>query len=204
MKRSALFPILALIAIFTSCNSDNVRAEMQNPENEAIANIMTRTSVRDYTDTPVTDEQIETILKAAMSAPTAMNKQPWAFIVIKDRATLTAISDSIPTMKMAKKAPLAIVVCGDMTKTLDGEGHDYWIQDVSAATENLLLATHAQGLGAVWCGVYPASGRVALISDLLKLPDEIIPLAFVPIGEPAVKNEPKDKWNPAKIHNDKW
>lgn len=204
MKKTALIPLLALIAIFTSCNSDNGQAGAQSHENEAIANIMTRTSVRDYTDSPVTDEQIETMLKAAMSAPTAVNKQPWAFIVIKDRATLTAIADSIPSMKMVKKAPLAIVVCGDMTKALDGEGHDFWIQDVSAATENLLLAAHAQGLGAVWCGVYPASGRVALISDLLKLPDEIIPLAFVPIGEPAVKNEPKDKWNPAKIHIDKW
>ncbi len=204
MKKTALFPLLALIAIFTSCNPDNSRADIQSSENEVIASIMTRTSVRDYTDTPVTDAQIETILKTAMSAPTAVNKQPWAFIVIKDRATLTAISDSIPSMKMAKKAPIAIVVCGDMTKTLDGEGHDYWIQDVSAATENLLLAAHAQGLGAVWCGVYPASGRVAFISDLLNLPDEIIPLAFVPIGEPSAKNEPKDKWDPAKIHNDKW
>lgn len=204
MKKAALIPILAIIAILTSCASHSDEADRPASGNEAIANIMTRTSVRAYSDTPVTDSQIETMLKAAMGAPTAVNKQPWAFIVIKDRATLTAISDSIPSMGMVKKAPLAIVVCGDMTKALDGEGHDYWIQDVSAATENLLLAAHAQGLGAVWCGVYPVSGRVAFISDLLKLPDEIIPLAVVPVGRPAVKVEPKDKWDPAKIHNDKW
>lgn len=204
MKKAALIPILAVIAILTSCASHSDEADRPASGNEAIANIMTRTSVRAYSDTPVTDGQIETMLKAAMAAPTAVNKQPWAFIVIKDRATLTAISDSIPSMGMVKKAPLAIVVCGDMTKALDGEGHDYWIQDVSAATENLLLAAHAQGLGAVWCGVYPVSGRVAFISDLLKLPDEIIPLAIVPVGRPAVKVEPKDKWDPAKIHNDKW
>lgn len=204
MKKAALIPILAIIAILTSCASHSDEADRPASGNEAIANIMTRTSVRAYSDTPVTDSQIETMLKAAMAAPTAVNKQPWAFIVIKDRANLTAISDSIPSMGMVKKAPLAIVVCGDMTKALDGEGHDYWIQDVSAATENLLLAAHAQGLGAVWCGVYPVSGRVAFISDLLKLPDEIIPLAVVPVGRPAVKVEPKDKWDPAKIHNDKW
>lgn len=204
MKKAALLPILALITILTSCTPDSNEAKGQASKNEAITNIMTRTSVRAYTDEPVSDGQIETILKAAMAAPTAVNKQPWAFIVIKDRATLAAIADSIPSMKMAKEAQLAIAVCGDMTKTLDGEGHDYWVQDVSAATENLLLAAHAQGLGAVWCGVYPVSGRIAFISDLLKLPDEIIPLAIVPVGAPAAKMEPKDKWDPSKIHNDRW
>lgn len=204
MKKTAFLTILALFSILVSCSPNGSVADGEGTDSEAIANIMTRTSVRAYTDASVTDDQIETMLKAAMAAPTAVNKQPWAFVVIKDRATLSEIADSIPSMGMAKKAQIAIVICGDMTKALDGEGHDYWVQDVSAATENLLLAAHAQGLGAVWCGVYPVSGRVAFISDLLHLPDEIIPLAVVPVGVPAAKNEPKDKWDASKIHNDKW
>lgn len=204
MKKFALLPIITLAVMLLSCGSNNGNDSAQATDNDAITNIMTRTSIRAYTDATLTDTQIETMLRAAMAAPTAVNKQPWAFVVIKNPATLSAIADSIPSMGMARKAPVAIVVCGDMTKALDGEGHDYWVQDVSAATENLLLAAHAQGLGAVWCGVYPVSGRVAFISDLLGLPDEIIPLAVVPVGVPAAKGEPKDKWDTSKIHNDKW
>lgn len=203
MKKTIFVSIIALAACLTACNGDGGTATPVN-ENDAITNIMTRTSVRDYTDEQVTDAQIETMLKAAMAAPTALNKQPWAFVVLKDKAVKSAIADSIPTMAMVDKAPVAIVVCGDMTKTIDGEGRDYWIHDVSAATENLLLAAHAQGLGAVWCGGYPSSGRVSVISDLLGLPDEIVPLAIVPVGVPAADAQPKDKWDPSKVHYDKW
>lgn len=202
MKKILLFTILMSSLSLTSChNADNASSPAAD---KAIENIMTRTSVRVYTDEAISDPQLETMLKAAMAAPTAVNKQPWAFVVVKSKDTLKALSDSIPSMAMAKKAPVAIIVCGDMTKALDGEGHDYWVQDVSAATENLLLAANAQGLGAVWCGVYPVSSRVAFISDLLGLPDHIVPLAVVPVGHPAATPAPKDKWDPAKIHNEKW
>lgn len=202
MKKALFSTLLISTLMLASCHNTEKNAKQDT--NDAIENIMTRTSVRVYTDEAISDQQIETMLKAAMAAPTAVNKQPWAFVVIKSKDTLKAISDSIPSMAMAKTAPLVIVVCGDMTKALDGEGHDYWVQDVSAATENLLLAANAQGLGAVWCGVYPVSSRVAFISDLLGLPDNIVPLAVVPVGHPAATPEPKDKWDPAKIHNEKW
>lgn len=170
----------------------------------AIENIMSRTSIRDYQDRPVEDEKIETILRAAMAAPSAGNKQPWRFIVIRDKKTLTDISENFKTMKMAAKAPLAIVVCGDLNATFPGEGVGYWVEDASAATENLLLAAHSLGLGAVWCGIYPLTERVDLLKEMLDIPDSIVPLNVVPIGYPAENPEPKDKWNPSSVHYEKW
>lgn len=170
----------------------------------AVNNIMTRTSIRAYQDKPVDEKTLEVLLRAAMAAPTAKNKQPWKFVVIKDKSMLQQIADSMSTMKMAAYAPLAIVVCGDLNEALPGEGQAYWVQDASAATENLLLAAHALGLGAVWCGVYPKSDRVAFISRLLELPEGVVPLNVIPVGYPAESPAPKDKWKPEKVYYDKW
>ncbi len=167
-------------------------------------NIMTRTSVRAYQDKSVEADKVEQLLRAAMAAPSAGNKQPWHFVVVKEKATLKAISDSFPTMKMAVHAPLAIIVCADMHDTFDDGGREYWVQDASAATENLLLAAHGMGLGAVWCGIYPMKDRVQILSDLLHLPSYIIPLNVIPIGYPAEMPKPKDKWKPEKVHQEKW
>ncbi len=167
-------------------------------------NILTRSSVRDYLDKDVENEKIETMLRAAMAAPTAGNKQPWSFVVIRDKETLKNISDNIRTMKMAEKAPLAIVVCGDMNKTFPGDGLDYWIEDTSAATENLLLAAHSLGLGAVWCGIYPMMERVKFLKELLQLPETIVPLNVIPVGYPKGEATPKDKWKPEQIHYEVW
>lgn len=166
--------------------------------------IMTRTSVRAYTDQPVSDELLDTVLRAAMAAPTAGNKQPWRFVVIRDPQTKAYISDNFNSMTMVKDAQVAVVVCGDVNATFDGDGRDYWIQDASAATENLLLAAHACGLGAVWCGVYPLPDRVQQFSELLQLPDSILPLNCIAIGYPSGQTTPKDKWKPEYIHYDTW
>lgn len=167
-------------------------------------NILTRTSVRAYTAQPVEDEKVEAILRAAMAAPSAGNKQPWRFVVVKEKSTLEAISQQLHTMTMAKDAPLAIIVCGDMNATFPGDGLDYWVEDASAATENLLLAAHAEGLGAVWCGIYPMKERVAFLQELLQLPENIVPLNVIPIGYPAESPTPKDKWKPENIHYESW
>ena len=119
----------------------------------AINNIMTRTSIRQYTDEPVSKADIETMLRAGMAAPTAVNRQPWHFVVVADRKQLNALAAANRGTGMAAKAPLAIVVCGDMQKTLPGTGQGFWVQDCSAATENILLAANALGLGAVWTGL---------------------------------------------------
>ena len=168
-------------------------------ENATLETIMTRTSVRKYADKPVEKEKIEAMLRAGMAAPTAVNKQPWHFVVINDKAKLNELAAANPRAKMLLTAPLAIVVCGDMTKALQGKGQEYWIQDCSSATENILLAAHALGLGAVWTGVYPMDDRIQPLSKTLKLPETVIPLCTIVIGYPAEQPKPKDKWKPENI-----
>lgn len=166
----------------------------------AVRAIMTRTSVRAYSDRKVSDATVDTLLRAAMAAPTAMNRQPWQFVVIRDRAILNTIADNCKNISMAREAQLAIAVCGDMSLAIEGDGRDFWVQDCSAATENLLVAAHAAGLGAVWCGIYPIKERISFISGLLHLPENIIPLNIIPIGYPAAPSTPKEKYDAAKIH----
>lgn len=128
-------------------------------QKEIFDNIMSRTSVRSFLDQPVESEKVEMLLHAAMAAPSACNKQPWHFAVIDDRKLLDQIPHFSPYASMAKEAPLAIVVCGDLNKTLDGTEQEFWIQDCSAATENLLLMANALDLGAVWTALYPLEER---------------------------------------------
>ena len=170
-----------------------------NADSVVYNNIMTRTSVRSYLDKPVEDSKIDTLLHAAMAAPTAMNTQPWHFVVIKDRATLDKIAEVTPNARMAAEAPLAIVVCGNMTNEHADVVRMFWAQDLSAATENLLLQAHAMGLGAVWTGTYPDQQRCDAVSSLLSLPDNLIPLCTVVIGYPKGEQTPKDKWNPDNV-----
>lgn len=175
----------------------SVSAQCENCSNEAIKNIMTRTSIRKYTDQPVSKTDIETLLRAGMAAPTAVNRQPWHFVVVTDKAKLKELSGG--RGGMLEQCALAIVVCGNMEKTMQGKGQEFWIQDCSAATENILLAANALGLGAVWTGGYPMEERVASISKALKLPETIIPLCTIVIGHPAESPTPKDKWKPENI-----
>ena len=175
----------------------NVSAQCENCSNEAIKNIMTRTSIRKYTDQPVSKTDIETLLRAGMAAPTAVNRQPWHFVAVTDKAKLKELSGG--RGGMLEQCALAIVVCGNMEKTMQGKGQEFWIQDCSAATENILLAANALGLGAVWTGGYPIEERVASISKALKLPETIIPLCTIVIGHPAESPTPKDKWKPENI-----
>ena len=169
----------------------------------AIENIMTRTSIRQYKDQPVEQEKIDSMLKAAMAAPTAVNLQPWHFIVIDDKNTLKLLSGQQPN-----NAPLMIAVCGDTNKTTmpDGKGKlpDFWVQDVSAATENLLLAAHAQGLGAVWTGVYPVMERTAEVANVLNCPPNIVPVVVVRVGYPDESPAPKDKFKEENISYNKF
>ncbi len=167
-------------------------------------NIMTRTSIRRYQEMPVEEEKVEQLLRAAMAAPTAGDKRPWEFVVVTDREILNGISENVRAIRHAANAPLAIVVCGNMDKTFPGDGLDYWVEDTSAATENLLLAAHALGLGAVWCGIYPMQERVTLLKEFLHLPDNIVPLNVVTIGYPAETPAPKDKWDSSLIHRNVW
>jgi nitroreductase len=163
--------------------------------------ILTRRSVRRYTDEPVTEEQIEEMLRAAMAAPSAGDQRPWDFVIITERETLDAIPEFHRYAKMLHDAPLAIVVCAD----LDRQVHEgYWVQDCSAATENLLLAAHAIGLGAVWLGVYPREERVEGLRRLLGLPENVVPLNVVSIGHPAEERKYAKRYDESKVHRERW
>lgn len=210
MKKSVILTaFIASIMALSSCTTSstpNATAD-QSTGNAALECILTRTSVRQYQpDRTISRDTVETLLRAAMSAPTAVNKQPWAFIALDDRAALDSLAQVLPYARMLTKAPLAIVTCGDLSKAIDGEDADkgFWIQDVSAATENLLLAAHAMGLGAVWTGVYPDAERVKDVQERLGLPANVIPLAVVPVGYPTGPQKPKEKWEPANVHFNKW
>lgn len=193
--------VVAGLLTLVSCNSSELKAESvaKTDGNAVIENIMRRTSVRQYTNQTVSNDTIETLLRAGMAAPTAVNRQPWHFIVITDRSVLDSVAIANPNAGMAKKAPLVIVVCGDMKKALEGPAQAYWVQDCSAATENILLAAHGLGLGAVWTGIYPIKERLEAFCRLLKLPETIVPLCAIVIGHPAGSPKPKDKWSPEKV-----
>jgi nitroreductase len=163
--------------------------------------IRARRSIRRFTSEPVSDEAIKALLEAAMSAPSAGNQQPWEFVVTTDRKILDEIPNVHPYAQMCLQAQAAIVVCGN----LERDSHrGFWVQDCSAATQNILIAATEKGLGSVWCGVYPREDRMSGLKKLFGLPDHIIPLALIPIGHPAEKKPPSDRFDPARIHYDKW
>jgi len=187
--------------VMTGCKSNEPKTEYASTiDGKAIVeNIMTRTSIRQYMDQPISADTIETLLRAGMAAPTAVNKQPWHFVAVTDKDILAQLATANPNAGMMAKAPLAIIVCGDMQKTLEGQGRAFWIQDCSAATENILLAAHALGLGGVWTGLYPNDERVAAVREILKAPEYIVPLCAIVLGYPAEQPEPKDKWKPENV-----
>ena len=161
--------------------------------------ILARRSIRKYTDEPVSEEAIETLLKAAMAAPSASNRKPWQFIVVTKRETLDSLAEAHRHGKMLFQAPLCIAVCGDLT-----EMERYWVQDCSAATENMLLADTALGLGAVWLGVYPRDERIEAVRPILALPDHITPLNLVSIGHPAEEKPSRTQYDETRVHWERW
>lgn len=161
----------------------------------------TRRSIRKYTDQAVSDEAVERMLSAAMMAPSAGNAQPWQFVVVRDRGKLEKVKDYNPYAAMAENAPVAVLVCGDLHLE---KYQGFWVQDCSAAVQNLLLAAHAMGLGAVWTGVYPMESRVKGFRDLFDLPDPVIPLALVVIGHPDQKIPSKSRFKADRVHRDGW
>ncbi len=200
MKKTLVLTAVALLSI-------NVAEAQKITEESQIVmkNIETRTSVRQYLEEKIEiDEFIKPLLHAAMSAPSAMNRQPWEFIVIREREMLDKMGGEFKNASYLKTAQFAIIVCGNMKEAIEGEGRDFWVQDCSAATENLLLAAHSMGFGAVWCGIYPSKERTEQLRNFLSLPEHIIPLNIIPIGIPEKEQKPKDKWKDEKIHFDKY
>ncbi|MBQ2594093.1 MAG: nitroreductase family protein [Candidatus Riflebacteria bacterium] len=209
MKKTNLFT--ALIAALLISNSVYAEEPAKTTDesskityqNETLKTIHQRKSVRNYIEKEVTKEQLETIIKAAMAAPTAINAQPWQFLVVTDKALKAKYAEGNRQAEMINKCSALVVVCGD--KTIGNErSWAYWDQDCSAATENLLLAVESLGLGAVWTGIYPGEDRIKTVKERFALPDNVVPLCVILVGYPDGTDQPKDKWKPERIHWNKY
>jgi nitroreductase len=164
--------------------------------------ILTRRSTREYTAHAVPDEVVKELLAAAMQAPSAGNQQPWHFILVTEREKLNALGGVLPYGKSLLASPLGVVVCADLELE---QYPGFWVQDCSAATQNLLLAAHAKGLGGVWLGVYPLEERVRGVRQILGLPGHVVPLCIVALGYPAAKSEPPvRRYDETRLHQNHW
>lgn len=167
--------------------------------NELIGTILARRSIRSYKVTPVAPADVETLLEAGMAAPSASNLKPWHFVIVTERETLDALAEAHPYAKMLFEAPLCIAVCGAPSTS-----ERYWIQDCSAASENILLAATALGLGSVWLGVHPREDRVAAVRQILHIPDGIVPLNLLAIGYAKEGKEPRTQYDAQRVHHEQW
>lgn len=200
-------PLLAA-AVLTGC-----AGSAPAPKSDVVMdNILSRKSVRSYTEQKLTDAQIETLLRAAMAAPSGSNIQPWSFVVLTDPSEYDTIFEGNFNMDKFKQAAAVFVLCADTTVTRTPRGggepvtmpNGTWRDDLGAATENLLLAAESMGLGACWTASYPYEDRYMPPKKALGLPDTVIPYSIVPVGYPAGDEQPKDKWDPAKVHYGRW
>ncbi|MEA3448220.1 MAG: nitroreductase family protein [Bacteroidota bacterium] len=165
--------------------------------------IHNRKSVRHFQSGEVNKEKLEELVRAGMAAPSARDLRPWQFLIITHDSTLKNMAEQLPYAKMLHDVPAAIVVMGDST-VKSPSGQSYWLQDTCAATENILLAAEALGLGAVWTALYPYEERMQPVVKACNIPKNLIPLNIIPVGIPEGTDKPKDKWNPAKLHWNKW
>lgn len=165
--------------------------------------IFSRRSIRKYQDRPVPEELITGLLEAGMAAPSAVGRDPWHFIVVKNRETLEKIVEIQPHARMLRQAPLAFIVCGDITKA-HSQLLSYMLQDLSAAVENILIAANTLGLGTCWLGIHPREERIAGIKQLFTLPDNIIPMCGISIGYPAEQPESRTRYRQERVHVEKW
>ena len=172
--------------------------------NAVIKAIHSRKSVRHFNDENVLKEQLEVLIRAGMAAPSANNLQPWAFIGITNRDTLDQLANGLPYAKMLFRTSAAIVVCGIPAKSGSDSPEGYWVQDCSAASQNILLAAEALGMGAVWTGVHPRAERIKIVRNILGIPDTVIPLNVIPIGYPEGIDKPKDKFKKENIMWEGW
>jgi nitroreductase len=168
---------------------------------ETLKAILTRRSIRKYNAQTIPEEYYEMLLKAAMHAPSARNRQPWHFIIIVDRQILNKLAEVSASWKMLETAAGAIVVCGDYNIE---ESESFIIQDCSAATQNILLAAHEAGLGSVWLGVHPREDRLLPLKEILDIPDHVIPVSMISLGSPDEERESPDRYNVGRIHQDRW
>ncbi len=166
--------------------------------------ILTRRSIRRFTAESVGEDLLECLLRAAMAAPSARNMQPWELVVITAANRRRQLAEVIPNGKMLPEASLALLLCGNLDRSVDDTRPPYWVVDCAAAAQNVLLAAHSLGLGGVWLGVYPREDRMRGVASVLDLPDTIVPHSLLALGHPAEAGVIKDKFDPHKVHRESW
>jgi len=162
--------------------------------------IWSRRSIRAFSQEPIVEEDVKTLLKAAMAAPSACCKDPWEFITLRQPATLQAVATCLPNGAFLATAPLGIIVCGNKKKA-HAESLSYLLQDCSAAIENILLAANAIGLGSCWLGIHPRGERIAALKNILTFPADCIPVGAIAIGTPITKPEPRTRFDASRVHD---
>ncbi|HVN48705.1 MAG TPA: nitroreductase family protein, partial [Bacteroidota bacterium] len=168
-----------------------------------LSTIYERKSVRNFTGESIAQEELIELVKAGMAAPSAVNCQPWEFILVTEHATLDKLADALPYAKMLYKAGAAIIVCG-VPELAHRKYHEFAVIDSTLASENILLAAEALGLGAIWTAAYPYPERIEPVRTILQIPENIIPLNVIPVGHPTGEDVPKQKFNKTKIHYEQW
>jgi nitroreductase len=196
MKILKITVLISVIALSVAACCRQPQDAAANPTLETILN---RKSVRDYSTKEISDEALQNLLKAAMAAPSSRDRRPWELLVISDNALLQALGGKLRSASMLQKANKAILVCGDTVLS-----DNCWFLDCSAVTQNILLAAESMGIGAVWTAVYPYDDRAAIVNEQFQLPENIKVLAVIPLGYPAGKETPKDKFDASRIHYNKW
>ena len=200
MNMKRIFTIISALAVCLTLASsccDGGKSE-SSAERSAIDVIMSRKSVRSYTDEPVTKEQMTTMLKAAAAAPSASNKQPWRFVVLQDKSRFETTFEGNFNLRIFNQAAAVVVMCADTSVS------SLWRDDLGAVTENFLLAAEALGLGTVWTACYPYDERMDPVKKALGLPENIVPYCCVAVGHPAGEDQPKDKWVEDRVHYEQW
>jgi nitroreductase len=176
---------------------------METSQPEVLKWLFGRRSIRVYRPGEVSPEQLRTLLEAAMAAPSAVARDPWRFVVVRDRSRLNELAANLSNGSMLHDATLAIVVAGDLNEAHDRQ-LSYLLQDCSAAIQNLLLAAHIMGLGTCWLGIHPREERMAKVSRLLGLPEHVIPVSAVAVGHPGETKEPRSRYRAEHVHHDQW
>ncbi len=202
-----LFPtMLALAACTCKCPEVSPKSvEIAPKEDSAMETILSRLSVRSFVEgRQIPKEVLKELVKAGMAAPSAMDRRPWAFVVISEKDRLTALAAAHPHAKMLLTASAAIIPVATVDLSQPGAEKGFWTQDLSAVTENILLAAHSKGLGAVWVGVYSNDERVKNISEFLHLPAGVVPFSIIPLGYPKEPGQAKNKYDESRIHWENW
>jgi nitroreductase len=197
MKKICIGFLMCLIMLGLACSKEDTNMK------DTFAVIHSRKSVRNFTGESVSKDDLDKIIKAGMAAPTAVNMQPWSFIVITDRKKMDALAERLPNAKMLFKAGGAIIVCTEPDKAFN-KSKDFAIIDASLAGENILLSIETLGLGGVWTAAYPYADRMKHVRSVLNIPQEVIPLNVIPVGVPTGQDKPKVKYNKEKIHWEQW